>query len=123
MAALLGMSRTERVVVGIVGLLAVAAVAGVFWLVLGELSPAQQHQTSAVAAPEAAPLHAAPDAGRDASLGKGTGAKPADGTKRNSGVPKRGGKDGRRPAGDTATMKPSPDMGPSGVVSGRVVDD
>lgn len=125
MAALSSMSRTERLVFGAVGLLAVAAVAGVFWLVVGELSPADPVRPAPESSPAATtresapePREAAPPPSPDEPAGEAAPApRAADGAR-----PKRGPNTNRRLAGDTASSRPSPELGDKGAVSGRVVD-
>jgi protocatechuate 3,4-dioxygenase beta subunit len=117
----------ERLVFGAVGLLAVAAVSGVFWLVVGELSPAQpvnpvsadspssssEPVATVSTAPANAPSALTPDEPPDETS---AGVRP-DGDR-----PKRGGSPKRRLAGESASMRPTPESGDKGSVSGRVVD-
>ncbi len=119
MAQFSSMSKTERVVLGAVGLLAVAAVVGVFYLVVGELSPAVPVPPADPADRTASTIERAhPEPVRETSEGTRT-----DPGRDAAGEPARRRNGPRRKlAGDTATTRPSPESGEKGTVSGRIVD-
>lgn len=126
MAALSSMSRNERLVFGAIGVLAVAAVAGVFWLVVGELSPADPVRRPAEPAP-AETVAALPDPGASAPPPSPDSplevAPSAPAPREGEGArPKRDKNPNRRLAGDTASSRPVPELGDKGAVSGRVID-
>src|SRR5262245_57358010 len=123
MPPFLRMSPMERALLGALGLVAVAAVAGVFWLAVGELSPAQQPPETALrATAPPAPRSPSPEPPK-ADAAAPVADVPSDPEETES--PARHGRtapSNRRLAGDGAKSKPVAGLGASGAVSGRVID-